>query len=139
MDYTMSLKYKDKKHITDYLAKLSRDERRVEQSLRKHKIGRWNVGMQKGLYQYEKSIYDKEVTQWHTDDGNVSEAIQTVLTTIGAEEGDAGDEVEDLERMERIQQSEEYDQGDGWENLHEDYTDGIYYEEDAEREDYDEY
>jgi hypothetical protein len=141
INYTSSLKYKDKKHITDYLAKLTRDERRVEQALRKHKIGRWNVGMQKGLYQYEKSAYDKEIAQWHTDDVNVSDAIQSSLAVIGEDADNIGDgdEVEDLERMERIQQSEEYDQGDGWENLDENYMDGIYYEEDAEREDYDEY
>jgi hypothetical protein len=140
MDSTMSLKYKDKKGITDYLANLSRDERRVEQTLRSHKIGRWNVGMQKGLYQYEKGVYDKEIAQWHTDDG-ATDAIQTALAQLNNlnEETAGGEDVEDLERTERIQQSEEYDQGDGWENLNEDYMDGIYYEEDAERGDYDEY
>ena len=136
----MSLKYKDKKDITDYLAKLSRDERRVEQTLRSHKIGRWNVGMQKGLYQYEKGVYDKEIAQWHTDDG-AADAIQTALAQLNNvnEENAGGEDVEDLERMEHDQQSAEYDQGDGWDNLNEDYTDGIYYEEDAERGDYDEY
>ena len=140
IDGTMSLKYKDKKDITDYLAKLSRDERRVEQTLRSHKIGRWNVGMQKGLYQYEKGVYDKEIAQWHTDDG-ATDAIQTALAQLNdvTEENAGGEDVDDLERMEREQQSAEYDRGDGWENLNEDYTDGIFYEEDAERGDYDEY
>ena len=138
IDSTMSLKYKDKKYITDYLGGLSRDERRVEQGLRSHKIGRWNVGMQKGLYQYEKSVYDKEIAQWHTEDG-VSDAIQSAIQSAIANGGETGEEVEDLERIEHIQQSEEYNQGDGLENLNEEYMDGIYYEEDAEREDYDEY
>jgi hypothetical protein len=137
MDSTMSLKYKDKKGITDYLANLSRDERRVEQTLRSHKIGRWNVGMQKGLYQYEKNAYDAEITQWHTEEGEVSDAIRTALQSVGT--GEEGEEVEDLERDERIQQEAEYDDGDGWEDLNEDYMDGIYYEEDAERGDYGEY
>ena len=130
MDNTMSLKYKDKKHITDYLAALSRDERRVEQMLRSHKIGRWNVGMQKGLYQYDKTVYNKEVAQWHTDNEDVVNATSQL---------EGGEEVEDLERMERIQQSAEYDGGDGMEDMTEEYMDGIYYEEDAEREDYGEY
>jgi len=133
MESTMSLKYKDKKDITDYLAALSRDERRVEQTLRSHKIGRWNVGMQKGLFQYEKSVYDKEIAQWHTDDDAIANAIQTSVASMG------GEDVEDLERDEHAQQSAEYDQGDGWDNLDEDYTDGVFYEEDAERGDYDEY
>jgi hypothetical protein len=132
MDSTMSLKFKDKKDITDYLAALSRDERRVEQTLRSHKIGRWNVGMQKGLYQYEKTTYDKEIAQWHQEDGIFQPAV-------GEEGGGDGEDVEDLERVERAQQAEEYDQGDGWDNLDEDYTDGVFYEEDAERGDYDEY
>ena len=117
MDSTTSLKYKDKKGITDYLAALSRDERRVEQTLRSHKIGRWNVGMQKGLYQYEKNVYDKEIGQWHSEE----------------EGGGVGEDVEDLERTEQMQQSADYDQGDGWEDLNEDYMDGVFYEEDAER------
>ena len=133
MDNTMSLKYKDKKHITDYLAALSRDERRVEQMLRSHKIGRWNVGMQKGLYQYDKTVYNKEAAQWHTD----NEEVVIVAPQPEGEEG--GEEVEDLERMERIQQSAEYDGGDGIEDMTEEYMDGIYYEEDAERDDYGEY
>jgi hypothetical protein len=139
MNSTMSLKHKDKKGITDYLANLSRDERRVEQTLRSHKIGRWNVGMQKGLYQYEKNVYDKEITQWHTDDEGIAESIKNALNAAVDDGEEMGAEVEDLERMERIQHSEEYDEGDGLENLNEEYMDGIYYEEDAESGDYDEY
>jgi hypothetical protein len=128
MERTMGLKYKDKKGITDYLAGLSRDERRVEQALRSHKIGRWNVGMQKGLYQYDKGVYDKEIEQWHQGQD-----------PTGMPEPEGGLEVDDLAREEQAQQSADYDGGDGWENLNEDYTDGVYYEEDAERGDYDEY
>ena len=131
MDSTMLLKYKDKKHITDYLAKLSRDERRIEQNLRSHKIGRWNVGMQKGLYQYDKAVYDKEIAQWNAVDNEISDAIQTAIQT----DQEGGEDVEDLERIERQQQSAEYDNGDGWDNLNEEYMDGIYYEEDAEMDD----
>jgi hypothetical protein len=127
MKRTMVLKYKDKKTITDFLAGLSRDERRVEQTLRSHKIGRWNIGLQKGLYQYQKDIYDKETA-------NLEEPA-----IVYGEMGDASLEVEDLAMAEREQQSADYDGGDGWDNLNEDYTDGIYYEEDAERGDYDEY
>ena len=145
MNSTMTLKYKDKKGITDYLAKLSRDERRVEQTLRSHKIGRWNVGMQKGLYQYDKNAYDAEIAQWHTEEGEVSNAIRTALQSLGAAgegedgPGEGGDEVEDLERDERTQHDLEYNDGDGWEDLNEDYMDGIYYDEDTERGDYDGY
>jgi hypothetical protein len=135
MDATMGLKYKDKKGITDYLANLTRDERRVEQTLRSHKIGRWNVGMQKGLYQYEKSVYETEVGQWREGD---DEVIVNVPVPVN-DDGEGGEEVEDLERAERREQIADYDEGDGIENLNEEYMDGIYYEEDGERENYDEY
>ena len=128
MDGTMNLKFKDKKRITDYLGGLTRDERRVEQNLRSHKIGRWNVGMQKGLYQYDSGVYQMEEAQWKEGEGGI-------IYTVPLE---GGGEVEDLERAEQQGQSADYDQGDGWANLDEDYTDGVYYEEDAEREEYDE-
>ena len=134
MEATMGLKYKDKKGITDYLANLTRDERRVEQALRSHKIGRWNVGMQKGLYQYEKGVYEKEVAQWHDGGDDVIINVPT-----NEDEPGEGDEIADLERAERQEQAADYDEGDGLENLNEEYMDGIYYEEDAERGDYDEY
>jgi len=51
----------------------------------------------------------------------------------------SGNEAEDLEAIEEQERSAEYDGGDGWDNLNEDYTNGVYYEEDAERDDYDEY
>lgn len=128
MERTMGLKYKDKKIITDYLAGLSRDERRVEQDLRKYKIGRWNVGLQKGLFQYNKDIYEREVERWKEGDG-------IVYSVPSSGEQD----VEDLERAAQEEQAADYDGGDGWDNLNEDYTDGVYYEEDAEQGDYDEY
>jgi hypothetical protein len=97
---------------------MTRDERRVEQALRSHKLGRWNVGMQKGLYQYEKGVYETEVLQWRVPNQDQGQ--------------EAGEDVEDLERAERQEQAADYDNGDGWENLNEEYMDGIYYEEDAE-------
>ena len=138
MNDTMKLKYKDKEKITNFLQGLSRDERRAEQALRAHKLGRWNVGMQKGLYQYNKDIYDKETVEWHTtvegEPTDIDVSIQKNMTTMITD----GQEVEDLERMAEQERSAEYDRGDNdWDRLDEDYMDGIYYEEDAEREDYD--
>lgn len=138
MHDTMKLKYKDKERITNFLRGLSRDERRAEQALRSHKLGRWNVGMQKGLYQYNKDIYDNETEEWHAN--APSDPAADTSLVMAMESAAEGQDVEDLERMEEQERSAEYDRGDnGWDQLDEDYTDGIYYEEDAEREDYDEY
>jgi hypothetical protein len=130
IEQTSALKYKDKKQITDYMKGLTSDERRIEQTLRSQKLGRWNIGMQKGLYQYDTNVYQQEIEFWDKDDA-VGRALANL--TVG------GEEVDDLERMEDHEHAVEYNNGDGIEHLDEDYTDGIYYEEDAEREDYDEY
>jgi len=88
------------------------------------------------LYQYDKSVYDKEIAQWHADnDDSPDEIINAVQVAIRNDQV-VGEDVADLERNDRMQQSAEYDQGDGWDNLDEDYTDGIYYEEDAEYNEY---
>jgi hypothetical protein len=53
-------KMEEKKTITDYFKNMSNDERRVEDTLKVLKMGRWNLGLQKGVFQYDKEIYDKE-------------------------------------------------------------------------------
>ena len=36
------------------------DERRVENKMKEYRLGRWNVGQQKGLVQYDPDTYDRE-------------------------------------------------------------------------------
>ena len=113
MESTMKLKYKDKNRITEYLAGLNKDDRKIEQLLRAHKLGRWNVGLQKGLYQYDKSTYEKEVGE-------------DLVTT----DENAGLDVADLDRIDEteneVYEQEGYDIG----RLDEEYENGHYYEED---------
>jgi len=33
---------------------MEKDERKIEDMLKKFKLGRWNIGMQKGIFQYDK-------------------------------------------------------------------------------------
>jgi len=118
MESTMKLKYKDKNRITEYLAGLNKDDRKIEQLLRAHKLGRWNVGLQKGLYQYDKSTYEKEVGE---------DLVYTVPTT---EAQITGLDVADLDRIDEteneVYEQEGYDIG----RLDEEYENGHYYEED---------
>jgi hypothetical protein len=51
---------KEKTEITDYLKKMSDEERNLETSFKSHKLGRWNVGLQKGLTKYVGDTYDAE-------------------------------------------------------------------------------
>jgi len=53
-------KQTEKKMITDFFRDMESEERKVRFLEKTYKMGRWNVGMQKGLVQYEKSTYDRE-------------------------------------------------------------------------------
>jgi hypothetical protein len=51
---------KEKDLIVDYLTNMGDEAREVENAFKKHSIGRWSVGMQKGFKQYDKETYDNE-------------------------------------------------------------------------------
>ena len=51
---------KEKKIITDFLRDMETDERRVEDTKKLLKLGRWNVGLRKGLVEYDKTRYVEE-------------------------------------------------------------------------------
>jgi hypothetical protein len=53
-------KQEEKKTITDYLENMEKDERKVEDMIKNFKLGRWNVGTQKGVFMYDKNTYDQE-------------------------------------------------------------------------------
>jgi hypothetical protein len=53
-------KMKEKKLITDFLRDMDPDERRMEDTKKMLKLGRWNVGLRKGLVNYDKARYDEE-------------------------------------------------------------------------------
>ena len=53
-------KEKEKDLITDYLKDMTDEEREIENVFKNNKLGRWNVGLQKGLRIYEKDTYDAE-------------------------------------------------------------------------------
>jgi hypothetical protein len=55
-----SAKNKEKKKIIDYFHDMPVDERKAADLMKTYKIGRWNVGMQKGLVKYDKQTYDRE-------------------------------------------------------------------------------
>ena len=124
---TERLKYSDKKRITDYLAKMTTDERRVEMNLKKSKLGRWDVGLKSSLFKYDKATWDKEKAEWTSD-----ESAQLVYTVPQELSLDA----EDIEREQaRDANQAAYLEANDISGLGEDYMDGAYYEEDVDRED----
>lgn len=109
-------KVKEKqKIVTQDLGNLDNDVRRVESQLKKYKMGRWNIGLQRGLVHYDKNTYDRERNEMDADN----------LIDRDIEQLDAVAE-EDIE--------EAYaNEGNDISHLADDYMDGNYYgDENAE-------
>ena len=51
------------------LGELTIEQRKVENLKKKHRIGDWNLGQKRALFEYDKDQYDKERMQilkkWH--------------------------------------------------------------------------
>ena len=82
--------------------------------MKQYKLGRWNVGMQKGLFKYDKATYDRE----HAD--QQAPAPKAV----------------DLDQFiqEYDDENANAEEEGGINELTEDYMDGTYYAEDATNE-----
>jgi len=53
-------KEKEKVKITKRLGELSQDSRNVEIIMKNHRLGKWNLGQTRALYEYDEEQYDKE-------------------------------------------------------------------------------
>ena len=128
IEKTGRLKYSDKKRITDYMAKMTTDERRIEMNLKKNKLGRWDVGLKSSLFKYDKANWNKETMALMEDDG-----ADNLVYSVPAE---AGMDAEDLDRVDAEDADREsYEEANDISGLGEDYMDGAHYDEDVDRED----
>lgn len=122
-------KKEEKKRITDYLGSLPTEEREIEKQFMKYKMGEWNVGEQRGLFEYDKATYARERAQQE-------KGVFTVFMQEGGA-GGPGAEVEDLDREAAVAAEQEYDaEGMDIGDFGEDYQDGVYYQEDRDPDDY---
>lgn len=121
-------KKEEKKRITDYLGNLPPDEREIEKQFMKFKIGTWNVGEQKGVFQYDKATYEREKLQQESGLFNVEGVIS------GTDTGGVSVDVLDAERDAAA--AEDHD-GEGYdiEEYGADYGDGVYYDSDRDPDD----
>ncbi len=56
----LTAREREKDEMTEYLKNLSDAERDVDNVFKQYKLGRWSIGLQKGLTQYVKKDYDLE-------------------------------------------------------------------------------
>jgi len=116
----------EKKGIIEQLGNMSIEARKVENDLKNYRIGRWNVGEQKGLYQYDKKTFDRELDELLETGGEIE--------FVDNEEPVEADDIvidPEGEDTENIYERGAVDFGD----LGENFKDGAYYEEDRDYED----
>ena len=126
----------EKKKITDFFENMQKDERYVENQLKKYKIGKWNVGMQRGLFIYDKNVYDNEIDGGAGLSNDIESSLGAQFADFEADaliddDGAAADvrDVNDLEDYDKRIMQKEIDDEYG--------LDGVVNEEDYD--DYDEY
>ena len=110
-------KEKEKNRMVDKLGKMEIDDRKIEDMHKKLKMGKWNIGEQKGLYKYDHAIFDMEIDELDVIDG--------VMNNYSIDELD--NEAHHEERNDY-----EIEQANDLAMMDEDYTDGKFYDEDMD-------
>lgn len=115
-------KEEEKKAITDYLKNMQKDERKVEDLLKQLHQGRWNAGIQKGVFIYDKTTYDTE------RNAAILRFNQDLVTddSVDVEQMEVG--VDELEQQQNNENDEFYDmEATDIQHFGDDYMDGNYY------------
>ena len=66
-------KEREKDMMTTSLKKLSPEELQAQDLMKNHRIDKWNVGMQKGLFKYQTGTYEEETLKRLAMDADMSE------------------------------------------------------------------
>ena len=123
-------KDKEKGRIISYFGNMTIDERKIEDAFKNYKLGRWNVGQQKGLFQYDPKTYERERNEMIAE-----------LYDENPDMMDAGIETLDIFELDKIDAAAETEADDynrdtyDFQELGEEYDDGDYYPEDRDNDD----
>ena len=118
-------KQSEKKLFTDYFKNMDPDERKVRKLEKLYKMGRWNVGMQKGLVQYDKNTYMRERGEL-IDRLNNTNSMDDDVDMIDRD-------IYQIEEDEQEAIAAEHDfEGDDIAQFGDDYLDGNFYGDDGD-------
>ena len=122
-DRVFKLREREKDMVTDRLKNMTDELRDADTILKINKLGKYSVGMQKGLTMYDKEYYEKE--------GDLRDEMVKAEKKIRQSNPDANDENIDILLDEYMEQQEVDNQLDDEANdmrdITEDYTDGNHY------------
>ena len=122
-DRVFKLREREKDMVTDRLKNMTDELRDADTILKINKLGKYSVGMQKGLTMYDKDYYEKEE--------DLRDEMVKAERKIRQSNPDANDENIDILIDEHMEQQEVDNQIDDEDNdmgdITEDYTDGNHY------------
>jgi len=122
-DRVFRLREREKDMVTDRLKNMTDELRDADTILKINKLGKYSVGMQKGLTMYDKDYYEKE--------GDLRDEMVKAERKIRQSNPDANDENIDIlidEHMEQQELDNQIDEEDNdMRDITEDYTDGNHY------------
>ena len=103
---------REKMRITDRLKNMEIYQRRVENQMKDLKLGNWNVGQQKGLFQYDKKTFEREILEQQygvvldagEGVGDAGEGGRGIL--YDTERGELGEDYLDGEEADRMRDME---------------------------------
>jgi len=99
---------REKKRITDRLKEMEMYERRVENQMKDLKLGNWNVGQQKGLFQYDKETFKREMMEQQYDmvPGGMEASTEEGAVFYDTERMDLGEDYLNGEEADRLRDME---------------------------------
>jgi AraC-like DNA-binding protein len=119
---------KEKRGMIDYLGKMTIEERKIEDSFKRYKLGDWNVGQQKSVFVYDRNVYDKErEKRGFFIDEPVTEQVTNDSETI---------EVNDFEQLDQILDAGFDRNQSDISHLPSNYDDGDAYPEERDEDDF---
>ena len=123
-------KEKEKQDIIKYLGDMSNQERKIEDMFKNYRLGRWNVGQQKGLVEYDKETYNRErndlIGQLYEESNNGFDNVALELLDIY-----------EIEKQEKhAEEKDIFNEMNNIQGLPENFMDGEYYEEDHDPTDF---
>jgi len=122
---------REKKMITDRFKTISVDERKVENMMKQYRIGKWNVGQQKGLVVYDKETSDRERNEMNAREQKDEKEIEfdLIYQELEASEGEV--DAPDGDADPHVRFEEDYEEQTDIRGMHQDYNDGVFYQDDA--------
>ena len=115
----LKAKEKEKEKIKNRLKNLSIEEREVENYLKNNRLGEWNVGQTKSLFQYQQDRYQKEMEDIMSDlksemeVGMIDEVTEMRREIFGERMDEASDVYRQMSDAQEFDLSELWDDDDG--------------------------